>query len=56
MQSNVAFLKEVVCLLVYLAGKLTENAHKLVDETILEGEEQFENGAMETPETLFSNL
>lgn len=52
MQSNVASLEEVVRLLVDLAEKRTEDARNLVDETILEGAEDLEDGAMETPETL----
>lgn len=52
MQSNVASLEEVVRFLVDLAEKRTEAARKLVDETILEGAEDLEDGAMETPETL----
>lgn len=52
MQSNVSSLEEVVRFLIDLAEKRTEEARKLVDETILEGAEDLEDGAMETPETL----
>lgn len=52
MQSNVSSLEEVVRFLVDLAEKRTEDARKTVDETILEGAEDLEDGAMETPETL----
>lgn len=52
MQSNVASLEEVVRFLVDLAEKRTEEARKHVDETILEGAEDLEDSAMETPETL----
>lgn len=52
MQSNVSSLEDVVRFLVDLAEKCTENARKKVDETILEGAEDLEDGAMETPETL----
>lgn len=56
MQSKVASLEEVVCILVYLAEKRTEDAHKLVDESILESEEDFEDDAMEILESIFLNL
>lgn len=52
MQSNVASLEEVVRFLVDLSEKRTEEARKHVDENILEGAEDLEDGAMETPETL----
>lgn len=52
MQSNVSSLEDVVRFLIDLAEKRTENARKTVDETILEGAEDLEDGAMETPETL----
>lgn len=52
LQSNVASLEEVVRFLIDLAEKRTEEARKSVDEAILEGAEDLEDGAMETPETL----
>lgn len=52
MQSNVSSLEDVVRFLIDLAEKRTEAARKKVDETILEGAEDLEDGAMETPETL----
>lgn len=52
MQSNVTSLEDVVRFLVDLAEKRTEDARKQVDETILEGAEDLEDNAMETPETL----
>lgn len=52
MQSNVSSLEDVVRFLIELAETRTENARKQVDETILEGAEDLEDGAMETPETL----
>lgn len=52
MQSNVSSLEEVVRFLIDLAEKRTEGARKKVDETIVEGAEDLEDGAMETPETL----
>lgn len=52
MQSNVSSLEDVVRYLIDLSEKRTEAARKMVDETILEGAEDLEDGAMETPETL----
>lgn len=52
MQSNVSSLEDVVRFLIDLAENRTEAARKKVDETILEGAEDLEDGAMETPETL----
>lgn len=53
MQSNAASLKEVVCLFVYFAEKCFKNAHKVDDETVLKREDDSEDGAIESPETLF---
>lgn len=52
MQSNVGSLEDVVRFLVDSAERCTEAARKKVDETILEGAEDLEEGGMETPETL----
>ena len=52
MQSNVGSLEDVVRFLIDLAEKKTEKARKTVDEAILEGAEDLDDGAMETPETL----
>lgn len=52
MQSNVSSLDDVVRILVSLAEKHTEKARKSVDETIIAGADDLEEGAMETPETL----
>lgn len=49
-------MEELVCLPVKLAEELTDSAHKLVDRTILERAEDLEDGAMVSPETLFTNL
>lgn len=53
MQANVASLEKVVSLFVYVSEKRTENAHKLVNETILEDEEALEDGAIKNLETLY---
>lgn len=52
MQSNVSSLEDVVRYLIDLAEKRTEATRKKVDEAILEGAEDLEDGAIETPETL----
>ena len=52
MQSNVSSLEEVVRSLINLAEARTEEARRTVDETVLEGAEDLEEEAMETPETL----
>ncbi len=52
MQSNVASLDDVVRILVNLAEKNTEDARNSVAETVIEGADDLEEGAMETPETL----
>lgn len=52
MQSNVSSLDEVVRYLITLAEKRTDAARKSVDETIIAGADDLEEGAMETPETL----
>lgn len=52
MQSNVASLDDVVRALVAISEKNTEAARKSVSEQIIEGADDLEEGAMETPETL----
>ena len=52
MQSNVTSLDDVVRALVAQAEKETEKARESVGEMIVEGADDLEEGAMETPETL----